>query len=60
MDSIRALDLTHLLQERFVILTGGRDRRGGPLLTFPSTPRRERIKPEDIKRLLGYLFGVPR
>ncbi|XP_037034473.1 kalirin isoform X5 [Bradysia coprophila] len=59
MDGLRALDLLQLLQERFVILTGGRDRRGGPILSFPSTPRRERIKPEDIRRLLTYLFGIP-
>lgn len=60
MDGLRALDLLQLLQERFVILTGGRDRRGGPILSFPSTPRRERIKPEDIRRLLTYLFGIPK
>lgn len=59
MDGLRALDLLQLLQERFVLLTGGRDRRGGPILSFPSTPRRERIKPEDIRRLLTYLFGIP-
>lgn len=60
MDGLRALDLLQLLQERFVILSGGRDRRGGPILSFPSTPRRERIKPEDIRRLLTYLFGIPK
>lgn len=60
MDGIRTLDLLQLLQDRFVILTGGRDRRGGPLLSFPSTPRRERVKPEDIKRVLSYLFSIPR
>lgn len=59
MDGIRTLDLLQLLQDRFVILSGGRDRRGGPLLSFPSTPRRERVKPEDMRRVLSYLFSIP-
>lgn len=60
MDGLRAVDLLQLLQERFVILTGGRDQRGGPILSFPSTPRRDRVKPDDIRRVLTYLFGLPR
>lgn len=60
MDGLRAADLLQLLQERIAILTGGRDLRGGPLISFPSTPRRDRVKPEDIRRILTYLFGIPR
>lgn len=60
MDGLRAVDLISLLQERFVILTGGRDLRGGPVLSFPSTPRRDRVKPDDIRRILTYLFSLPR
>ncbi|XP_017066373.1 kalirin isoform X1 [Drosophila eugracilis] len=59
MDGQRARDLLTLLQERVVFLTGGRDRRGGPLLCFPATPRRDRLKPEDLRRLLSYLIGIP-
>uniref|UniRef100_A0AAR5PYU8 Non-specific serine/threonine protein kinase n=1 Tax=Dendroctonus ponderosae TaxID=77166 RepID=A0AAR5PYU8_DENPD len=59
MDGQRALDLMPLLQERLVVLTGGRDRRGGPVLSFPANPRRERAKPEDYKRLLQYLMSIP-
>lgn len=59
MDGIRTLDLLQLLQDRVVLLSGGRDRRGGPLLSFPSTPRRERVKPEDMRRVLAYLFSIP-
>lgn len=59
MDGQRALDLLQLLQERLIILPGGRDRRGGPIICFPSTSRRERAKPEDYKRLLNYIIGVP-
>ncbi|XP_065162622.1 triple functional domain protein isoform X5 [Atheta coriaria] len=59
MDGQRALELMPLLQERLVVLTGGRDRRGGPVLSFPASPRRERAKPEDYKRLLQYLLAIP-
>lgn len=60
MDPARAVDVMDVLQERLAILTGGRDRRGGPVLTFPATPRRERSKPEDYRRLLQYLLAIPR
>ncbi|XP_046675322.1 triple functional domain protein isoform X5 [Homalodisca vitripennis] len=59
MDGLRALDVAALLQERVAVLSGGRDRRGGPVLTFPATPRRERAKPEDYRRLLQYLLAIP-
>ena len=48
-----------VLHEQLAILSGGRDRRGGALITFQATPRRERAKPEDYKSLLTYLLGVP-
>ena len=60
MDGQRARDILTLLQERVVFLSGGRDRRGGPLLCFPATPRRDRLKPEDLRRLLSYLIMIPR
>ena len=44
---------------QLLLLSGGRDRRGGAILTFPQSPRRERAKPEDYRRLLEYLLGVP-
>lgn len=59
MDGPRALDVAALLQERVAVLSGGRDRRGGPVLSFPATPRRERAKPEDYRRLLQYLLSIP-
>ncbi|XP_018907690.2 triple functional domain protein isoform X1 [Bemisia tabaci] len=59
MDGPRALDVMTLLQERLALLSGGRDLRGGPVLTFPATPRRERAKPDDYRRLLQYLTAIP-
>ncbi|XP_075229474.1 trio Rho guanine nucleotide exchange factor isoform X4 [Lycorma delicatula] len=59
MDGLRALDVLALLQEKLAVLSGGRDRRGGPVLTFPATPRRDRAKPDDYRRLLQYLLAIP-
>ncbi|VEN42848.1 unnamed protein product [Callosobruchus maculatus] len=59
MDGQRGCELMPLLQERLVVLTGGRDRRGGPVLHFPANARRERAKPEDYRRLLQYLMAIP-
>lgn len=59
MDGTRATEVLPLLQERLAILPGGRDRRGGPVLVFPTTARRERAKPEDYRRLLQYLLTIP-
>ena len=47
------------VEEQLVLLTGGRDRRGGALLTLGQNPRRERAKPDDYRRLLEYLLSLP-
>jgi len=57
---VRALDIITLLQERVSFISGGRDSRGGPIVSFPSTSKRERIKPEDLKKIISYLFNIPR
>lgn len=59
LDGLRAVDVMAVLQEQIAILSGGRDRRGGAIVSFPASPRRERAKPEDYKILLQYLLGVP-
>ncbi|RXM31484.1 hypothetical protein EOD39_6925 [Acipenser ruthenus] len=38
---------------------GGRDKRGGPVLTFPSRSNHDRIRQEDLRRLISYLAGIP-
>ena len=48
-----------LIQDQLAILSGGRDRRGGPIITFPATGRREKAKPEDYRLLLQYLMSIP-
>ena len=41
-------------------IKGGRDKRGGPILTFPSRPNLEKVKPEDLRRVVCYLSTIPR
>uniref|UniRef100_A0A8C2K3N6 Rho guanine nucleotide exchange factor 25 n=1 Tax=Cyprinus carpio TaxID=7962 RepID=A0A8C2K3N6_CYPCA len=36
-----------------------RDKRGGPILTFPARSNHDRIKQEDLRRLVTYLSTVP-
>ncbi|XP_013133481.1 PREDICTED: triple functional domain protein-like [Papilio polytes] len=55
----RALDVLPLLQERVAALTGGLDRRGGPIIWFPANSRRDRVAPDDYRRLLHYLMTIP-
>uniref|UniRef100_A0A7N8XKA5 non-specific serine/threonine protein kinase n=1 Tax=Mastacembelus armatus TaxID=205130 RepID=A0A7N8XKA5_9TELE len=42
-----------------VAVMGGRDKRGGPILTFPARSNHDRIKQEDLRRLVTYLSTVP-
>ena len=49
-----------LIQDQLAILSGGRDRRGAALITFPSSGRRDKAKPEDYRLLLQYLMSIPR
>uniref|UniRef100_A0A674E9K9 non-specific serine/threonine protein kinase n=1 Tax=Salmo trutta TaxID=8032 RepID=A0A674E9K9_SALTR len=39
--------------------TGGRDKRGGPILTFPARSNHDRIKHEELRQLVTYLSTVP-
>ena len=56
---MRCRDVGREVEEQLVLLTGGRDRRGGALLTLGQNPRRERAKPDDYKRLLEYPLSLP-
>uniref|UniRef100_A0A8C7E759 non-specific serine/threonine protein kinase n=1 Tax=Naja naja TaxID=35670 RepID=A0A8C7E759_NAJNA len=40
-------------------VTGGRDKRGGPILTFPARSNHDRIRQEDLRKLVTYLASVP-
>ncbi|XP_042899532.1 kalirin isoform X2 [Parasteatoda tepidariorum] len=53
------MDILPLLQEKIAIVSGGRDRRGCPILSFPARTRPERLKTEDLRKLLFYLSTTP-
>ncbi|XP_028324438.1 kalirin RhoGEF kinase b isoform X2 [Gouania willdenowi] len=58
-DSVRAVDVLTVLREKVAFVSGGRDKRGGPILTFPARTNHDRIKQEDLSRLVTYLSTVP-
>ncbi|KAL5006006.1 hypothetical protein ScPMuIL_017164 [Solemya velum] len=58
-DGLKAADIVPILRERVAYLSGGRDKRGAPILTFPSHTHPERLKYDDLRRLMTYLASVP-
>ncbi|XP_023688517.1 kalirin isoform X4 [Paramormyrops kingsleyae] len=58
-DGIKASDVLLVLKEKVAFVSGGRDKRGGPILTFPARSNHDRIKQEDLRRLVTYLSTVP-
>uniref|UniRef100_A0A673HH39 non-specific serine/threonine protein kinase n=1 Tax=Sinocyclocheilus rhinocerous TaxID=307959 RepID=A0A673HH39_9TELE len=54
-----AIEVLPILKEKVAFLSGGRDRRGGPVLTFPARSNHDRIRQEDLRRLIAYLAGIP-
>uniref|UniRef100_A0A8C2J141 non-specific serine/threonine protein kinase n=1 Tax=Cyprinus carpio TaxID=7962 RepID=A0A8C2J141_CYPCA len=58
-EGIKASDVLLVLREKIAFVSGGRDKRGGPILTFPARSNHDRIKQEDLRRLVTYLSTVP-
>uniref|UniRef100_A0AAY4E3F5 non-specific serine/threonine protein kinase n=1 Tax=Denticeps clupeoides TaxID=299321 RepID=A0AAY4E3F5_9TELE len=58
-EDMKATEVLPILKEKVAFLSGGRDRRGGPVLTFPSRSNHDRIRQEDLRRLIAYLAGIP-
>uniref|UniRef100_A0A665SZ33 CRAL-TRIO domain-containing protein n=1 Tax=Echeneis naucrates TaxID=173247 RepID=A0A665SZ33_ECHNA len=56
---VRAVDVLTVLREKVAFVSGGRDKRGGPILTFPARTNHDRIKQEDLSRLVTYLSTIP-
>ncbi|KAH9522943.1 hypothetical protein DERF_006497 [Dermatophagoides farinae] len=58
--TIKAYDIKSLLEERYAILSGGRDIRGGPIIFFPSRqPSSEKFNIENLKIILNYFASIP-
>uniref|UniRef100_A0A6Q2Y6H4 non-specific serine/threonine protein kinase n=1 Tax=Esox lucius TaxID=8010 RepID=A0A6Q2Y6H4_ESOLU len=58
-EEMKAMEVLPILKEKVAFLSGGRDRRGGPVLTFPSRSNHDRIRAEDLRRLVAYLASIP-
>uniref|UniRef100_A0A8P4KRI4 Uncharacterized protein n=1 Tax=Dicentrarchus labrax TaxID=13489 RepID=A0A8P4KRI4_DICLA len=58
-ECVRAVDVLTVLREKVAFVSGGRDKRGGPILTFPARTNHDRIKQEDLSRLVTYLSTIP-
>ncbi|KAM6461558.1 kalirin isoform 1-T1 [Liasis olivaceus] len=58
-DGLKATDVLPILKEKVAFVSGGRDKRGGPILTFPARSNHDRIRQEDLRKLVTYLAGVP-
>nr|XP_005911938.2 PREDICTED: LOW QUALITY PROTEIN: triple functional domain protein [Bos mutus] len=58
-DEMKAMDVLPILKEKVAYLSGGRDKRGGPILTFPARSNHDRIRQEDLRRLISYLACIP-
>uniref|UniRef100_A0A8B9LTK4 non-specific serine/threonine protein kinase n=1 Tax=Astyanax mexicanus TaxID=7994 RepID=A0A8B9LTK4_ASTMX len=58
-EGIKACDVLPVLREKVAFVSGGRDKRGGPILTFPARSNHDRIKQEDLRKLVTYLSTVP-
>ena len=57
----RAADVVNLLESHIVLLPGGRDHNGRPIMTFPNIGNlREKLGREDYKRVLHYLASITR
>uniref|UniRef100_A0A8C7U1X6 non-specific serine/threonine protein kinase n=1 Tax=Oncorhynchus mykiss TaxID=8022 RepID=A0A8C7U1X6_ONCMY len=55
----KASDVLPVLKEKVAFVSGGRDKRGGPILTFPARSNHDRIKHEELRQLVTYLSTVP-
>ncbi|XP_026231831.1 kalirin isoform X1 [Anabas testudineus] len=58
-DGVKASEVLPVLKEKVAFVSGGRDKRGGPILTFPARSNHDRIKQEDLRKLVTYLSTVP-
>ncbi|KAM3929732.1 triple functional domain protein isoform 1-T1 [Leptodactylus fuscus] len=58
-ETLKAMEVLPILKEKVAYLSGGRDKRGGPVLTFPARSNHDRIRQEDLRKLLSYLACIP-
>ncbi len=58
-NGLKAVDIQHVLRDKVALLSGGRDRTGRPIVTFPSRENAERTSADDLRMVLLYLHAIP-
>ncbi|CAH0388373.1 unnamed protein product [Bemisia tabaci] len=58
-EKVLASDITSLLDQQFITLTGGRSRDGYPIITFPANPNFVNLSNADYQKLIIYITSVP-
>ncbi|KAK7113115.1 hypothetical protein V1264_012462 [Littorina saxatilis] len=56
---IEAEQISGTLKKRLALLTGGRDRQGGPVITFPDNRNQVEFSGQELTTCLRYLTQIP-
>ncbi|CAH1781907.1 unnamed protein product [Owenia fusiformis] len=56
---ITVVDVADILQDGYVLITGGKTRGGHTILSFPDNPSKPELSEEQYKRSITYLTTVP-
>ena len=54
-----AAEIIDLLRMRMAILSGGRDRQGQSIITFPARSKSFTYNRDDVRRVVQYLASIP-
>ncbi|CAF1274950.1 unnamed protein product, partial [Didymodactylos carnosus] len=55
---MKALDIKTHLEEKYAYISGGMDKKGYPLITFPYSAPIERLNADEIKKIITYLASI--
>ena len=54
-----AAEILDILELQMALLTGGRDRQGKSLITFPAKPKTFTYDRDDVRKVIQYLTSIP-
>ena len=54
-----AAEILDILNQQVALLTGGRDRQGQSLITFPAKPKTFTYNRDDVRKVVQYLTSIP-
>jgi len=56
---VAAAEILDILNQQVALLTGGRDRQGQSLITFPAKPKTFTYNRDDVRKVVQYLTSIP-